>query len=256
MNNREIHCGLHEGIARVIINRPEVNNALNLQAMAELAEVLEELTQDERVAVVLLTGTGRAFCAGADLSEFADRSLEEYRGFLETFARLMRAFRGGGPIIAVVNGLALGGGCGLVAACDLAIASEEAKFGLPEVNVGLFPFMIMPHLLRHMGKKAFFELALAGRLLDAQEAQKLGLVNRVVPPEDLERAALALAEELKQRSPKALKLGKEAYEQAADLPFMPALEQMQEKLIEILCLTETQERIQGFLKKKAQGGGR
>jgi len=254
INKQEICCEIKDGIARILINRPEVNNALNLRAMEELTAALEEAGRDERIAVVLLSGAGRAFCAGADLSEFVGKSPNEK--LLKNFTTLMRAFRTGKPIIAAVNGLALGGGLGLVAACDLAIASEEAKFGLPEINVGLFPLMIMPHLLKHLSKKKFFELAFTGRIINAQEAQQLGLVNRVVPAKELDGAAAALAEEIKQKSPLILKLGKEAYYQAVALPFTQALEYLQEKLNEALCLADTQERIRAFLGKKAQGGNK
>ncbi|MEM4700355.1 MAG: enoyl-CoA hydratase/isomerase family protein [Candidatus Nezhaarchaeales archaeon] len=203
---------VEDGVAWITINRPEVLNALNSEAHAQLRGALRRAEEDESVRVVVLTGEGRAFCAGADVREFVGkgpvevrRHAEEARGTVEALIKLSK------PVIAMVNGLALGTGCELVMACDLAVASSDAKLGQPEARLGMIPGLGATQRLTMLaGPKRAKELLMTGRLLDAEEAARLGLVNAVVPREELKRAVKELAEELKKRDPEVLKLIKDA----------------------------------------------
>ncbi len=243
---------VREGTAWVILKRPERRNALNRPMMEELAAALERANADPQVRVVVLTGAGEAFCAGGDLADFLDRSPAEQRQAVQAFARLMAILPTlGKPVIAAVNGLALGGGCGLVAACDLAIAAETARFGLPELRVGLFPFLVMPHLLRTIGRRAFLKLALTGELIDAHEAKRPGLVDRVMPSDRLREEVSSLANQIQGHSPTLLHLGKEALRRVGAQELPAARETLQEILLTALATADAQEGMRAFVEKRA-----
>ena len=199
-------------VAIVTINRPEKRNALNIQTRAEGAAVLDELRADEAIRVVILTGAGdKAFIAGADIAEFAGRSAISQRevmlepslfNAIDTFPK---------PIIAMVNGYCLGGGCEVALACDIRIASEKASFGQPEINLGIIPGGGgTQRLTRLVGEGKSMELILTGEIIDAQNAFALGLVNHVVPADQLEARTMDIANRIAEKSPIALRLAKEA----------------------------------------------
>ena len=204
-------------VAVITINRPEKRNALNIQTRAEGAAILDELRADDSVRVVIITGAGdKAFIAGADIAEFADRTAISQREIMlerglfnavDTFPK---------PIIAMVNGYCLGGGCEVALACDIRVASETASFGQPEINLGIIPggggTQRLPRLV---GEGKAMEMILTGEILDAQTAFNLGLVNHVVPADQLEIKTMEIANRIAEKSPIALRLAKEAIKLAS-----------------------------------------
>ena len=218
-----------QGRVRVVyMNRPEKRNALSETMSAELIAALEEANRDPGVGAVVLTGKGEAFCAGGDLADFAAMTSKTapviYREGEESTGLFKMGFKMTKPLIAAVNGHAMGGGCGLAAMCHLALAADTAKFGTPEIRVGIFPFVIMPLLIRAVGPRRALEMALTGRSMDAGAAVKIGLVNRVVAREDLFGEALKLASGVAGRSPLVLRLGLSAFNTVMDMEVTKAMD--------------------------------
>ncbi|MHB8624955.1 MAG: enoyl-CoA hydratase-related protein [Aggregatilineales bacterium] len=204
-------------VGLVRLNRPKALNALNAALMRELITALTEFDADESIRCLVITGDERAFAAGADIKEMADASAVDMltRGTIELWDRL-RALRK--PIIAAVSGHCLGGGCELAMACDMIVASETARFGQPEINVGVIPGAGgTQRLTRAVGKALAMEVILNGRTLTAQEAVQFGLVNRVVAPGEFLNEALKLANEIAKRAPLAVQMGKDAINKAEEL---------------------------------------
>ena len=211
---------LADGIARITINRPDKLNALNASVIGELADAAGRVEADADVRGVLLTGAGtKAFVAGADIAELAGQSPFEGKQRSMAGQQMMRRLeRCGKPVIAAVNGFALGGGCELAMACHLRIASETARFGQPEVKLGLAPgYGGTVRLPRLVGKGRALELLLTGAMIDAQEAWRIGLVNRVVPAERLLAEADALLREILDQGPLAVRSVLECVEVGSDL---------------------------------------
>jgi len=204
--------GPEEGILRLTLNRPEKRNALNGRLVRELHEALDASRGDPAVRVVVLRGAGPDFCSGADLEELrgvADlgpaASLDDASRMGELFLAMREH---PAPIIAAVHGRALAGGCGLATACDMILAHEGARFGFPEVHLGFVPAMVMSLLRRKVTESRAFELVTLGRSVKADEARRIGLVNRVLPDERFESEVDALSRELSDRSPDAIRLTK------------------------------------------------
>lgn len=223
MADDELLCEIDAGVARLTINRPERRNALSWTVVTDLRRRLAELRNDPEVRVVVLTGAGeRAFCAGADLGGMADGAgelaLHDSRGELAGVFRDLWEL--GKPTIARVRGYCLAGGFGLALACDLVVAADDATFGTPEVDVGLWPYMITVPLVRSMPPKKALELMMTGRRVGAAEAERIGFVSRVVPVDELDAAVDALAFDLAAKSPAVLRLGRDSFyavwDQAAD----------------------------------------
>ncbi|HEX5581104.1 MAG TPA: enoyl-CoA hydratase-related protein, partial [Gemmatimonadaceae bacterium] len=193
-------------IATITVNRPDKLNALNSETIGELGEVIEQVRADDAVGGVILTGAGRAFVAGADISEMADQTpMEAKRRALRGQEIFRRWETSPKPVIAAVNGFALGGGCELAMACHVRIASEAAKFGQPEVKLGIVPgYGGTQRLPRLVGKGRALQLLLTGEMIDAQEAHRIGLVNRVVPAGDLMTEARAMMSAMLANGPVAL----------------------------------------------------
>ncbi len=199
-------------VAVVTINRPEVLNALNSQVISELDSVLSEIKSREDLHVVVITGAGRSFVAGADISEMSEYSASDAKNFSvrgnNVFMRLTRFNR---PVIAAVNGFALGGGCELAMACDIRIASDKAKFGMPEVGLGIMPgFGGTQRLARIVGMSTATELVLTSRTIGAEEALQIGLVNHVYPAEEMLEKAMELAHQIAAKPQVAVRQAKQS----------------------------------------------
>lgn len=236
------------GIAR--LNRPDKLNALNLATMMQLVEALERYDNDPNIRCMLLTGDDRAFAAGADINEMADAGVVDMY-LRNQFARWERIKRIQKPIVAAVSGYCLGGGCELVMHCDILIAAESARFGQPEINIGVIPGAGgTQRLTRSVGKAKAMDVVLTGRMITAQEAHDIGLVSRVVPPEHYFREALNVCNELCTKSPLALRLAKEAVLKAHETPLSEGLE-YERKLFYLLFATADQkEGMRAFLEKR------
>ncbi|MCS7248762.1 MAG: enoyl-CoA hydratase-related protein [Anaerolineales bacterium] len=205
-----ILCEKQNKIGVVKLNRPQALNALNSTLLRELMDALAVLDEDTEVRAIVIAGSERAFAAGADIREMAEASALEmfFQDMIGQFDRIRQIHK---PIIAAVSGWCLGGGCELALSCDMIVASETARFGQPEVTIGVMPGAGgTQRLIRAVGKAIAMEMILNNRLLTAQEALHHGLVNRVVPPEEVLPTALKLAEEIANRAPLAVRLAKEA----------------------------------------------
>lgn len=243
-----------EGLATITINRPEVRNALTQALMKELGDAINQAEADNEVKVLILTGAGdRAFVAGADIGEVGARDTLTELGLnsrvrREVYLRLEHLFK---PSIAAINGYALGGGCELALACTLRIAADSARFGQPEINLGIIPGLGgTQRLTRLVGKGNAMELILTGDLIDAQEALRIGLVNKVVPAAQLMEEARALGQKLASKPPLALKAAKDAVDYGADMGLAAALE-FENRLFAILSgSADAKEGVSAFLEKR------
>lgn len=201
-----------EDIALVTINNPKSLNALNYTVLSELEEVFKDIANDESIKVIILTGEGKAFVAGADILAMSTMTALEGKAFGEFGARVFRLIESQSkPVIAAINGFALGGGCELAMACDIRIASEKAKLGQPEVGLGITPgFSGTQRLSRIVGTAKAKELIFTGDIINAQEAKEIGLVNKVVSPESLMEEALTMAKKIASNAEIAVRYSKEA----------------------------------------------
>jgi enoyl-CoA hydratase len=241
-----------DAVATITINRPDNRNALSTETVGELRAALQQAKDDPQTRVLVITGAGKIFCAGADLNSFRSEQpeLERYfqrRQLAELFLEMTQL---GKPTVARVNGHALAGGFGLVAACDLAIAADDAQFGMPEVNVGVFPMMIMAIVFRNLPRKAAMELMLTGKRIDAAEATRLGLINRHVPADRLDAEVEALAGELTKKSPIGMKLGLEAFYTMQDMSFPSAIAYLQDQLALLSLSDDLKEGVTAFFEKR------
>jgi cyclohexa-1,5-dienecarbonyl-CoA hydratase len=238
-----------DGVAQITINRPPLN-ILNIETLRELNEALKEIRKDDGVSIVILKGAGeRAFSAGVDIRDHMPEKVEELlEAFHEIFFSLIELDR---PTIAVVDGYALGGGCEVAVACDMVIASERSEFGQPEINAGVLPppaTVLFPKLI---GRRKTFELVLTGDRIDAREAERIGLVSRVVPAEKLEEAVDELVGKLREKSSVVLRLTRRAIYRAFDLDFMRGLRNVTAVYLGSLMNTEDAvEGLKAFLEKR------
>jgi enoyl-CoA hydratase len=241
------------GVAILTIDRPEKRNALSARVREELVAALDSFREDSGVRVIVLTGTGdRAFVAGADIGEFAERTPLEQRAAM-TGRRVfdeIAAFPK--PVIAMINGYALGGGCELALACDFRIAADSAKLGQPEINLALIPggggTQRLPRLV---GTGQALRLVLSGELIDAEEARRIGLVELVVPAADLRDRTMEIAMKMAARSPVALRLAKQAVRAAAETPLAAGLALETELFVTAFASDDRREGVTAFLEKRA-----
>jgi enoyl-CoA hydratase/carnithine racemase len=241
-----------EGVTgRVTLNRPEKRNALSLQLMRELIGSLETLGADPEVRAIVIDGAGPAFSAGHDLSEMVGRDLPFYQQLFDVCTELMETIhRVPQPVIAKVHGVATAAGCQLVAACDLAVAAADARFATPGVKIGLFCSTPMVPLSRAIGRKRALEMLLTGDLVDAVTARDWGLVNHVVPLEQLEDAVARLVEKIARSSPLTVGIGKEAFYAQVELDEHRAYDLTKSVMAMNSMTGDAQEGICAFLEKR------
>jgi enoyl-CoA hydratase/carnithine racemase len=250
----EVEVVIDGAIARITINRPEQRNSMSLGVMQGLRDSLARAKTDDSIRVVVLSGAGdRAFCSGADLRGIAGGgSAAASHDARRLLADLFRDMWGlGKPIIGRVRGFALAGGFGLALSCDLVIAADDAQFGTPEIDVGLWPYMVTVPLLRALPPRVALELMMTGRRVDAHEALRLGIVNRVVTIDELDAAVDEVAASLVGKSPLVMRWGRDSFYRALDMNADDALEYLR-TMLSITALTEdAAEGIAAFAEKRA-----
>ncbi len=241
-----------EGVlARVTLNRPDKRNALSLELMEELIDALDTIGADPDVRAVVIEGAGVAFSAGHDLSEMVGRDLPFYQRLFDVCTELMeKIHRLPQPVIAKVHGIATAAGCQLVAACDLAVAADDARFATPGVKIGLFCSTPMVPLSRAIGRKRALEMLLTGELVDASRALEWGLVNRVVPAEQLDDAVAELVDAIARSSPLTVGIGKEAFYAQVELDEHRAYDLTKAVMSMNSMASDAQEGICAFLEKR------
>lgn len=239
-------------IALITINRPDKLNALNIKTREELADALAELRNDDEIRVVVLTGAGeKAFVAGADINEFAGRTAVQQRAVMKAKSIFTAAEDFPKPLIAMINGFCLGGGCELALSCDLRIAGEKARFGQPEINLGIIPGGGgTQRLTRLIGEGKAMQMILTGEMITAQEAHRLGLVNEVYPPEELEAKTMELASKIAEKSPVALAMAKTAVKAAARTTLREGLDQEIDLFALCFSSEDKEEGVRAFLEKR------
>jgi len=238
-------------VAYLTLNRPEKRNALSRHLLTELDAAQARLSRDSTVRVVVLAARGKVFCSGHDLSEMVGCAEESYRELFTLCSKVMLQFRKlPQPVIARVQGMAPAAGCQLVAACDLAVAAEEATFATPGVKIGLFCTTPMVPLVRAIMPKPALEMLLTGEPISAQRARELGLVNRVVPAGELDAAVGHYVDAIRASSPEIIRLGKAAFYDQLGLNEETAYERASEVMTDNAMLHDAQEGMQAFLQKR------
>ena len=249
MEDRHLLYRVEDGVGYVTINREPQRNAITPEALALFHECLDEAEKDEKVRAILVTGAGeKAFCTGAQLSGAVTSGGKDifasYADLLDRIASFPK------PTVARVKGFCLAGGMGFMLACDIVIASDDSKFGTPEVNVGLWPMMIGALIFRNVLQKKAMEMILLGERLSAQEALAMGLITRVVPAGDLEGEVKKVLDILTSKSPIGMRIGKQAFYAAANLPLQEALNFLSEKIRQVAGTEDAKEGITAFIEKR------
>ncbi len=241
-----------DGVATLTLNRPEARNALSTGLMSTLEAELARLADDKSVKVVVIAGAGPGFCAGHDLKEIrANPGRQFYEELFAQCSRMMMAIvHLPKPVIAKVHGIATAAGCQLVATCDLAVATEGARFATPGVHIGLFCSTPMVALSRNVGRKQAMEMLLTGEMLSAEAAIQAGLINRAVAEDELDGAVAELAGKIAAKSPLSLAIGKEAFYRQRELPLAEAYEYASEAMTTNMLARDAEEGIDAFLEKR------
>jgi enoyl-CoA hydratase/carnithine racemase len=245
-------------VAVLTLNRPQARNSLSEELMAALSDALAKIATDRSVRVVVLAASGSVFCAGHDLKELTahrsapDRGREYFRHVMDSCSAMMQAIvRLPKPVIAAVNGTATAAGCQLVASCDLAVASTAASFATPGVDIGLFCSTPMVALSRNVAPKHAMEMLLTGEAVSAEAAQRIGLINRVVPAGREREEALALAREIAAKSALTVKIGKEAFYRQLEMNLADAYAYASQTMVENMLARDAEEGIGAFLEKRS-----
>ena len=257
MNTDVLRVEEAEGILTLRMNRPEKRNALNADLVAALTDALTEARSRPDLRVILLRGEGPDFCAGADLSDLERIAAMGDEASLADAERLgallIEMRRNPRPIVAAVHGRALAGGCGLATACDLVLAGEDAQFGYPEVHLGFVPAMVMAILRHKVGEGIAFELVTMGVRIEASEARRIGLVNRVFPASEFEAGVAAFVEDLARRPPEAVTLTKGLLYELADLSFEEGIRRGAEVNVEARKTDACRAGVEAFLARRKGG---
>ena len=240
---------LEDHVARIIINRDEQRNTITVEAIALFLSYLDRAEADQAVRAVLITGAGeKAFCTGAQLGDGVSaegkKAFEDYARLLKRLATFPK------PTVARVKGFCLAGGMGFMLACDIVVASEDSRFGTPEVNVGLWPMMIGALIFRNVPRKKAMEMILLGERLDAQAALGMGLITRVVPVDKLDGEVNAILQNLAAKSPIGIKLGKQAFQECAEMSLEEALDNLAMKFLAVASTEDAREGITAFIEKR------
>lgn len=239
----------HIGI--ITLNRPEALNVVNLLLAKDANDALLELANESDIYVIVLKGAGQSFCAGIDLPLYLNKTVLEQREWLQVVYKPFKIITNiSKPVIAAVQGTAAAMGVTIVAACDLAIATDDAQFGTTAVNVGLFCLTLQPSVYRSVGKKRALRLLLTGDLIDAQEAERIGLINEVVPRDKLDEKAMELAEKLASKAPVALQTGKRAFYTMWDMEYEQAIKYLGDTMASLATTEDATEGITAFLEKR------
>ena len=239
-------------VATVTLNRPDQRNPLSATMLRDLTSAFRWCQQEPDVRVVVLTGAGRVFCAGADLTSFDGEmsGLEKFRSrdlFVDLFVLMAEL---GKPIVGRINGHALAGGLGLASSCDILVTVDTATFGTPEINVGIWPMMIQAILSRNIPRKVLLEMEMLGQRMTAMQLQSLGVVNRVVPHEQLDATVSEIAGELAKKSPVAMRLGRDSFYRHQDMDFRAALHYLHGQFLLVSQTEDSQEGIKAFFEKR------
>ncbi|MET3999634.1 enoyl-CoA hydratase [Marinobacterium sp. MBR-109] len=242
----------HEGVATLMLSRPDAYNSLSMELMQALHAELDAIADDQTIRCVVIKGSGKGFCAGHDLKQMLGEGEEDYyRCTFNTCARLMqRIVSLPVPVIAQIHGVATAAGCQLVATADLAVAADNARFATPGVNIGLFCSTPMVALSRAVQPKHAMELLLTGELISAQRAYEIGLVNRLAPEAELDRAVAELAGKIASKSRRTLQIGKQAFQRQRELPLADAYAACSEVMVENMLTEDAQEGIDAFINKR------
>jgi enoyl-CoA hydratase/carnithine racemase len=240
-------------VETITLALPAKRNAIGPRMTNEILWALEDASAEEAVRVVVLTGEGTAFCAGGDFWDAAGggsgaAELPHKGDYADLLLALVRCDK---PVVARVNGVALGGGLGLVAASTFAIASADAQLGTPEIGIGLFPMIIMAVLARHVPRRRLLEMSLLGQKFSAEEGVRLGLLNRAVPADELDAEVAKLTEAIAAKSPSVLRLGLRAAAAQEDMSLEEALPMLRGRLMEVLATEDCREGLRAFAEKRA-----
>lgn len=252
-NYVSIRYRIDDGIARIELNRPDVRNALNPEMLAELLDALTRVRTDEQARVLVLTGAGeRAFCAGGDLGTLKGRQADGHAPVEQGGpGRLFDAFAAlGKPVIGRLNGHAIAGGLGLACACDIVVAADDVKLGTPEVNVGLFPMVIMALISRSVGPKQALKLYFTGEPVTAAEAARMGLITEAVPRAELDARVEHMARAIAGKSPAVLRLGRDAYYAQRDMDYPAQLAYLTERLAAVAATEDSNEGVRAFAENR------
>jgi enoyl-CoA hydratase/carnithine racemase len=249
MAEQDLLCRVKNQIAYLTINREAQRNSISADVVALFFKYLDEAKNDQAVRAVCITGAGeKAFCAGADLGgSMSSDGLDSFQDYADLLKRIATFPK---PTVARVNGYCLAGGTGFMLACDIIIAADNARFGAPEVNVGLFPMMIGSLIFRNVLRKKAMEMVLLGEKLTAEQALEMGLITRVVPADKLDVEVDNVLQILTEKSPIGIKIGKEAFYKMADMPFEEAVDYLSGQLKAVVSTEDAKEGIAAFIEKR------
>ena len=251
MSYKNLRFDAEGAIGAITLNRPEKRNALSLELLQELCALLTTISHNNDVRVLIIKGEGKVFSAGHDISQLVSQEMIYYKAIFDTCIQVMEKIqRLPQPVIAQVHGVAIAAGCQLVAACDLAVAQDGTLFGTPGVKIGLFCTTPGVPLVRAIGRKRALEMLLTGRMISAREAEHYGLINKVVPGDQLAAETKALAEKIAEASPLTLSIGKEAFYTQVNLADTEAYDHAKWVIVTNLFAEDAKEGLSAFLEKR------